>query len=508
MSKSKKAILALVSLLALVLVGLGIFFGIHANNRKVYTEKIAAGDRFYIAGDYVSAAAAYEEAIRANPSNEGGYVSLARTYSTQGLTAMAESTLQKGAAVARETVEIRRMLSTFALGADGSKGGEVSLKVNINTGLLKTLGTSCYLDYTKQYSLDSMRMEGDGIVVRFLGIRANMYFKNTDKQRFAVNGEAVTSTAVPVAIEFDNPATLLGRTLPISYAELQEAGLIRLEISYFEGIGPVVRFFNENCEILIASDEKGNIAEGAWNRVIPELAEKVSDRGNDSEEGPAKTANVKVDGTVRDVSTGGTVDEAKISFFRAGETEPETEIVTDGVGEYEVELAGGEYTVRIEKEGYETSEESLYLGAYSLSETKDYSISKELISGEIRIVLSWDGVPGDLDSHLEGWTDTGANLHISYQNKEAFYNGTKVAELDLDDTDGYGPETTTIHDGAGVYKFYVHDFHSTGLLLESGAVVTVYLPGGDTLRYDLSDGVVDGYYWRLFTIDHGVVTVE
>ena len=55
------------------------------------------------------------------------------------------------------------------------------------------------------------------------------------------------------------------------------------------------------------------------------------------------------------------------------------------------------------------------------------------------------------------------------------------ADLDVDDTDWEGPETTTIYkQTAGTYSFYIYDFtdqsdeESTNMSNKSGAIVTVY----------------------------------
>ena len=52
-----------------------------------------------------------------------------------------------------------------------------------------------------------------------------------------------------------------------------------------------------------------------------------------------------------------------------------------------------------------------------------------------------------------------------------------LAELDVDDTNGYGPETITLNDLNGVYTYSVVDYRTTGTLQQYGATVKVYLPG-------------------------------
>ena len=131
----------------------------------------------------------------------------------------------------------------------------------------------------------------------------------------------------------------------------------------------------------------------------------------------------------------------------------------------------------------------------------------ELSEGEVRIVLEWGAAPTDLDSHLIGSTDSGTDCHVYFVNMTCSNGDGTVAELDLDDTSSYGPETTTIHNINGKYNFAVNNYTpSTGSLSESGATVTVYLPGQSPAHFSVgSDGSVDGDWWYVCTIDHGVL---
>ena len=85
-------------------------------------------------------------------------------------------------------------------------------------------------------------------------------------------------------------------------------------------------------------------------------------------------------------------------------------------------------------------------------------------------------------------------------------NGQTIAELDVDDTDGYGPETTTLYDINGTYEFRVVDFTGSGTMSSSGAVVQVYTPDSSSpVEIPICGGLENG--WLVCRIDHGVVTV-
>ncbi len=119
---------------------------------------------------------------------------------------------------------------------------------------------------------------------------------------------------------------------------------------------------------------------------------------------------------------------------------------------------------------------------------------------EIRIVLTWGADPRDLDSHLM----TPSGHHIYYASRNPVGAG---ANLDYDDTTGYGPETITITEmQEGRYRYFVHRFSGQGTLAGSGAQVRVFDDSGLIGTYTApSTGVGD--YWNVFTMDNLVITV-
>ena len=114
----------------------------------------------------------------------------------------------------------------------------------------------------------------------------------------------------------------------------------------------------------------------------------------------------------------------------------------------------------------------------------------------MRIVLNWGARPSDLDGHLAF-----ARNHVFFLGK---LGGD--AQLDVDHTDGYGPETITImrkHPGER-YVYAVHDFADRGQpdtpdLSASAAKVFVYV--GQTLirTYYVPKGR-QGNIWTVFAI--------
>ena len=127
-----------------------------------------------------------------------------------------------------------------------------------------------------------------------------------------------------------------------------------------------------------------------------------------------------------------------------------------------------------------------------------YAISPVMTSLDgMRVVLSWGEKPFDLDSHL-----IFPGGHIYFDSKE----GTD-ANLDVDDTDSYGPETVTIskkHFGES-YIYAVQDYSNKGLpnsnyLSASKATVFVYVGGSLVRSYSVPAGK-RGNIWTVFKLN-------
>lgn len=186
------------------------------------------------------------------------------------------------------------------------------------------------------------------------------------------------------------------------------------------------------------------------------------------------------------------------------------ETSTDQDGKYEVKLPLGNYTVEMIKEGYISNSYNIFVASGSVLDQNNTLVpnSIETPAGDLRIVLTWGLIPRDLDSHLVGPNADGTGtFHIYFSNKKYTKDGTIYADLDLDDTLSYGPETTTIYkmNSEGKYSFYVHDYTNRNYttsseMSNSGAKIEVYK--GDTLcsvfRIPTN---VSGTYWHVFDYD-------
>ena len=127
-----------------------------------------------------------------------------------------------------------------------------------------------------------------------------------------------------------------------------------------------------------------------------------------------------------------------------------------------------------------------------------YALSPEMKNLDgVRIVLNWGAKPEDLDSHL-----VYPNNHVYFSEKEG-----NDANLDVDDTTSYGPETITIQrkkDGQR-YVYAIHNFSdrenpNSDNLSKSNAVVFVYI-GKTLVRTYYVPKNQQGNLWTIFAIN-------
>lgn len=179
---------------------------------------------------------------------------------------------------------------------------------------------------------------------------------------------------------------------------------------------------------------------------------------------------------------------------------------TDSDGRFVISGAPlGEQVIDTTAEGYiEVPNQTATVTADGDTE-RPIAMSPVVPVGQLRIVLEWGENPADLDSYL--WLpDSTQILH----NNKTDVNGTAV--LNLDDTDGFGPETITIlQENAGTYTYAVYNFSrghrgASTTISESGAIVRVYR-GEKEIKVYPAPTSGDGNWWHVFDIDGATSTI-
>lgn len=188
---------------------------------------------------------------------------------------------------------------------------------------------------------------------------------------------------------------------------------------------------------------------------------------------------------------------------------PELVITANDNGMYLYKGAAGYYTFTAKKEGFSNKVFSTSIKGDTESRLADVAISPHLQSDQIRVVLRWSDNPRDLDSHISGPSGDGAGVHVYFDAPSAS-SGNNTVILDVDDTDGEGPETITLTKPlSGQYTYSVHDYTNryvlnSNALAESMATVEVYV--GNTPAKVFNVPNLNGNLWKVFTYDG--VTVQ
>ncbi len=128
-----------------------------------------------------------------------------------------------------------------------------------------------------------------------------------------------------------------------------------------------------------------------------------------------------------------------------------------------------------------------------------YSFNADIELTAVRVVLSWDTDYTDVDLHI---LDPDGN-HAWYSDLTGIPNG----ELDIDDTDGYGPETFVLMEGVpGTYTVKVryfsngenyNDTHATVVLTVNEGTPMTY--GPHTFTSGMANADDDTYDWTVAT---------
>lgn len=504
MKKKSKLILCLVAIiLALGVLG-GALFALNMGGGSDYMGNIRKGQDYLAALNYDKAVVAFKSALKQDASRIEAYEGLAKAYAGQGHDAMAINTLTTGIEET-DSISLKLMLSrdfgdssylSFST-SDTAPAEELTSKTaestggsnGLNSSLLTFISGANFGNYNSKYGIatTSAAASGNDYVLDKVNMTIH-YEDNATQSKIDRKTGRPYDNFVPDSISVGNIQLIFNSSEQLTVEMVRKfPGMTNFEYSNDQ-----IRFEAYGCSVTVAVEPDGTIRNDASNTITVKEKNETSNQV------------CTLEGKITDAATGKGLAGATVTA--TNEDGDSVSGVTDSDGYYSLEVGDGEYDVTVEKEGYITSDDSVDMLGNSDQTERNYVLTKELGDDEIRFVLTWNSAPRDLDSYLLGEAGDGTNVRNyfgdrSHQDK----SGNLICELDVDDTDGDGPETTTLYDMNGHYEFVVVDFNVTGTMASQGANVKIYK--GNSLIEDI-DIVSDvENQWLVCEIDAGEVTV-
>jgi len=223
-------------------------------------------------------------------------------------------------------------------------------------------------------------------------------------------------------------------------------------------------------------------------------------------EGPCEAPRMSVSGEVVDAQNGyNKLGDVQISFIQGDQTVASA--TTSNRGLYSVQLPAGAYLARATKNQWVTVEKNITIaGTVRRGQGADIALSAVLPADGWRVVLSWGAHSRDLDSWTYFDRNFGSYVYYGRPRRAGRSSGVSV-QLDWDDVDGYGPETTTFR-GVGscttacLIKFHVDNYSiRDGPMGSSEAYVTLYHADAIHGRYSIPESAGNARGYTVFTLD-------
>lgn len=218
---------------------------------------------------------------------------------------------------------------------------------------------------------------------------------------------------------------------------------------------------------------------------------------------------VSVSGQIKDATNNVPIAQTTLTAIQHfGGQEKRTVIDTDANGIYNLALGLGEVTLESAKTGYITATKNVFLSSnIGVGREGDMSVSPTLPVDGWRVVLTWDAKPYDLDSHFY-FGAGGTSCHMYWAKTYVSCSNGIGATLDVDDVNGFGPETSTLsHVSSGctdgcMIKFVVNNYSRNPTLADSGAIVSLYNADSLIGEYKVgSSGKIVGNNWEVLEIN-------
>ena len=503
----KKMIIVAVALIAVIVVAVGAIAAILLQpEQDVYTMRLSEGYRYLQEGDYNNAILQFRLALEEDDSKEDAYLGLYQAYLYAGQWEYAQTTLRVGIRTTQSTQLEQKLTQLIELYGqyfpenkpeetepEETEPEEKDLQHLVNIELLTALGSANYGDYCAQYGTVS-GMVSNGRFSRYIdAIGATLIYYDTSSARVIDSSRGVPySQFLPNEIWVDSIATIFGGSRRVTFDTLRMLPGVRDAVQQ----GKNITFVGGGCEVTVVCEEEGVITDGCANKIVPLNMEN------------AAVGQYQLQTVICDATNNAPISNVRVRVYKGNALYGECkEGMTDGAGTVSVDLTeSGEYTVVAEKEGYISEQFQVIILSGMQMTTERFYLSPVMQGESIRFVLTWDASPTDLDSHLSGYTAGGNSVYVFFGDKTAADgNGKVIADLDLDDTDGYGPETMTLHDTSGSFDFVVDDYTNSGTISFSGATVKIYV--GSTLytTVNIPAGIDD--QWHVCRVVDGEILV-
>jgi uncharacterized protein YfaP (DUF2135 family) len=220
---------------------------------------------------------------------------------------------------------------------------------------------------------------------------------------------------------------------------------------------------------------------------------------------PASTFPGGISGTVRNARNNAGIGEATVEV-RAGQNVTTgtalASTTADGSGNYSFpNLPAQVYTVTAIASGYADGIRTGIVVGSTTRNGQDVLVTPLGNATDMYIVLTWGANPRDLDSHL---IVPGFGTDVAYYNHGSL-TSPPYAQLDIDDTNGFGPETITLTQVLpGQYTYYVHHYSGSATIGTSGAKVQVFRGNIRIATFDAPNEA--GGLWTVFSMNGTTIT--
>lgn len=204
---------------------------------------------------------------------------------------------------------------------------------------------------------------------------------------------------------------------------------------------------------------------------------------------------INVSGNINDL-----LGSAPSSYSMMATSNPKAEIILNGaVWGVDVDYSGFFSQELPVNPGDNTIQLRIRTGAGYSRTSSVITIHADIPRLDIRTIMAWDTYGTDVDLHVFKRETTEPNFftlftedrHVYWSNDEPtdFGNGKENPFLDIDDTDGYGPETIVLMEATpGYYHIWVHAWRLDALPLTK-TTVKMILDGGTTSAIERSFNV-------------------